>query len=167
MKGEIKMKEQSLNGIWKYRIGKGAWEEREVPFSALPVGHSECERTFDLAESGKNVFLRFEGITYSAKVTLNGEEIGEMLPYSRYTFDITEKAREKDNTLLVELEDISPAFGPTEGWENYGGIIRGVSAIYREKSYIEDIFFRTELKNGYKDYVSRRQLKKVKERIGL
>ena len=39
---------QNLNGTWKYRIGKGKEREIEVPFSALPVGHSECSRMFDL-----------------------------------------------------------------------------------------------------------------------
>lgn len=145
------MTTQTLNGTWSYRIGKGAEQSVTVPFSRLPVGHSECIRKFDLEERSERVLLRFDGITYYAKVMLNDTHVGEMGPYCEYTFDITDLVREKDNTLLVELEDISPAFGPTAGWENYGGIIRDVSLLYRDENYITDVFFRSKLKNGYRD----------------
>ena len=142
---------QSLNGIWQYRIGKGTWGECAVPFSALAVGHSECERRFDLEDRADKVFLRFDGINYSARVILNGNLLGEMLAYSEYTFDVTELVRPKDNELTVELEDLSPAFGPSAGWENFGGITRDVSLLYKDRSYIKDVFFHTVLKNGYAD----------------
>lgn len=142
---------QSLNGLWNYRIGKGEWCSKQVPFSVLPVGHSECERSFDLEQRGDRVLLKFDGITYQGTVTLNGKQLGVMLPYSEYVFDVTDIAREKGNKLLVELEDISPAFGPTAGWENFGGIIRDVELVYTEKTYIDDVFFHSNLKNDYAD----------------
>lgn len=146
------MKTQSLNGVWKCRIGKeGSLAEREVPFSSLAVGHSECERCFDLELDGDTVYLKLDGITYNAIVFLNGEELGKMLPYCEYSFDITRIARKRNNLLRVEIEDISPAFGPTEGWENYGGIIRDVSLVYQNKAHITDVFFKTELENSYND----------------
>ncbi len=132
---------QSLNGIWEYRIGKGAWQEREVPFSALAVGHSECRRTFDLEGTAPRIFLQFDGITYAAEVYLNGEKLGKMGPYCEYQFEITDHVRPTDNELLVEIEDIAPAFGPTEGWQNYGGITRSVQILYRNEHFIEDVFF--------------------------
>ena len=55
---------KSLSGEWKYRIGKGAWTQISVPFSALAVGHSECMRFFDLEYNAPVVLLKFEGITY-------------------------------------------------------------------------------------------------------
>lgn len=108
---------QSLDGIWNYRIGNGVWKSREVPFSARPVGHSECERSFDLEYMSERVFLVFDGITYYARVTLNGKFIGEMLPYCEYRFDVTDSVTEKGNELLVELEDLSPEFGPSAGYD--------------------------------------------------
>ena len=132
----------SLNGIWSYRIGKGAWGEKTVPSSCAPVGHSEYMRTFDCDLSYENIFLRFDGITYSAKVSLNGAFLGNMLPYAEYTFDVREYVKEKDNTLVVEIEDISPIFGPSEGWENYGGIIHDVSLLLCEKNYVKSVFFK-------------------------
>ena len=145
------MKKQALNGKWLYRVGKGTETEREVPFSALCVGHSECRKIFDLERTAKKYLLKLEGITYSAKVTLNGEYLGDMLPYCEYVFDVTGAIKPENNELLVELEDISPVFGPTAGWNNYGGIIRDVYLLFAEEAYIEDVFFYTELKNGYKD----------------
>ena len=57
----------------------------------------------------------------------------------------------KENLLSVELEDLNLSFGPTPGWENYGGIIRDVFVIYREENYISDVFFKSNLINGYND----------------
>ena len=142
---------QSLNGIWNYRIGKGEWTTVEVPFSALCVGHSECEISFDSEYEDDIALLRLEGITYNATVYLNGICLGKMLPYCEYIYDITDVVREKSNTILVEIEDIDAAFGPSEGWENFGGIVRDVSIIYKNKSYIKDVFFTQELENNYLD----------------
>lgn len=142
---------QSLNGQWNYRIGKGAWTKKQVPFSSLCVGHSECETYFDLAYQNEVVLLCFDGITYNATIYLNGTCLGKMLPYCEYTFDITGLAKETGNCLLVELEDIDAAFGPSEGWENYGGIIRDVSLAYKKKAYIEDVFFASTIRNDYTD----------------
>lgn len=145
------MRAQSLNGQWYYRVGKGKERPIEVPFSALAVGRSECRRCFDIENSGDRVFLKFDGITYAAKVFLNSEFVGEMLAYSEYIFDVTDKVKPKDNELVVELEDIDVAFGPTEGWENYGGIIRDVSLMFSAESHIKDVFFYSNLKNNYRD----------------
>ena len=141
----------SLNGEWQYRIGKGEFTEITVPFSRLPVGHFECLKDFDLSQKSAKTFLKFYGITYSAEVFLNGEFLGSMLPYCEYKFDVTGLVKEKNNSLLLSMEDTSPAFGPTAGWENYGGIIRDVELILCDDTYIEDVFFRATLKNGYKD----------------
>lgn len=145
------MVSQSLNGYWEYRIGKGTYIQQVVPFSTIPVGHSECRRYFDVTMPCKKVFLQFDGITYAAKVLLNGVEIGEMLPYCEYRFDITDAVRSQGNLLEVLLEDISPAFGPTAGWENFSGIIRDVTVLYAAENYIEDVFFHSTLLNDYTD----------------
>ena len=143
------MIEYSLNGTWEYRIGYGAWGTREVPFSALAVGHSECRLRFDLPDGGERTLLRFDGITYAATVHLNGKTLGEMYPYCEYLFDITDCVLPQDNTLLVELEDLSPAFGPSAGWENYGGIIRPVTLLIGARERIASCFFHAELAEDF------------------
>ena len=143
---------QTLNGIWNYRIGKGQWIfNKTVPYSALCVGHSECQRTFDLDYKADTVLLSFDGITYSGRVYLNGTFVAELLPYCQYTLDVTNIVKEKNNCLLVEIEDVDVPFGPSEGWENFGGIIRDVSIIYKNSTYIKDVHFLSSLTNNYTD----------------
>ena len=73
---------KTLNGKWNYRIGKGEWTTKVVPFSELCVGHSEYQRCFDLDTTSDVVLLKFDGITYNAEVYLNDIHIGKMIPYS-------------------------------------------------------------------------------------
>lgn len=145
------MKTESLNGTWLRRVGCGAEAPVTVPYSTLPVGRSTCRRTFTPGTDFTRLFLRFDGITYHAEVTLNGRHLGEMLPYCEYEFEITSLVTAGENLLEVELEDLNLSFGPTPGWENFGGIIRDVSLIYRDDNYITDVFFQSELKNNYRD----------------
>ena len=135
------MEKFSLNGTWKCRIGHGALSDIEVPFSRLPVGRSECIKHFDMPDKADRVFLKFEGITYYACVTLNGTHIGDMLPHCEYEFDITDIVKPVGNLLCVVLEDINRDFGPSEGWQNFGGIIRDVYLVLRHENYIENVFF--------------------------
>ena len=145
------MKDLLLNGTWSYRVGAGTIEHIEVPFSRLPVGRSECTHTFDLPLEGKRFFLKFDGITYYATVSLNGVMLGEMLPYCEYEFEITGLAKPQGNLLSVTLEDIDRAFGPSEGWENFGGIIRDVHLLTCDEYRIRDVFFKSTLQNDYRD----------------
>lgn len=144
---------QSLNGWWDYRIGNGTFTRKKVPYSALPVGRSECVLKFDRAPAAerKRAFLVFEGITYEATVTLNGVVLGTMLPYCEYRYEISNVLSAKDNILSVEIKDIEPVFGPSEGWENYGGIIRSVYLEYTEALFIEDVVWNGKLSEDYRD----------------
>ena len=142
---------QLLNGLWDYRVGGGRFVKRNVPFSALPVGRSTCMREFD-ADMGekKRAFLVFEGITYAAEVTLNGVSLGSLLAYAEYRFEVTDLLLPKGNRLSVELSDIEPAFGPSEGWENYGGIIRDVYLEYTGDAVIGDLLWHASFAEEYR-----------------
>ncbi len=140
---------QLLNGLWEYRIGQGTWTPRQIPFSAFPVGESTCVRRFDAAPYTGRAFLVFDGITYAAQVMLNGTPLGRMLPYVEYRFEITGLLLETDNRLEVLLSDIAPAFGPSEGWENYGGIIRDVYIEYTSESVIQSFLWDARLNDAF------------------
>ena len=144
------MKIESLSGIWMRRIGCGEEHSQTVPYSTLAVGRSTCRRSFTVQDFTR-LFLKLDGITYHATVLLNGEVLGEMLPYCEYEFEITDRVRVGENELTVELEDLQLSFGPTAGWENFGGIIRDVSLIYRDENFITDVFFKSTLQNDYRD----------------
>lgn len=137
---------QSLNGWWDYRIGKGAFTRKKVPFSTLPVGKSECVLRFSPIEhtDAPRAFLVFDGVTYEGRVTFNGVELGTMLAYCEYRFEVTHLLRE-ENLLSVELSDIEPTFGPSAGWENYGGIIRDVYMEYTGQRYAKSTLWHAEL----------------------
>jgi len=154
---------QYLDGWWDYRIGEGKWTKKEVPYSALPVGHSECRLAFR-AEPYTRAFLVLEGITYAAQVTLNGEKLMQMLPYCEYRCEVTGLLR-GENTLSVEIEDISPVFGPSEGWANYGGIIRSVYIEYVGEHYVEDVVWSTTFGDGYKTARCRVEVKADTETV--
>lgn len=134
----------SLNGLWNYEVNGKSMGYKQVPFSALCVGRSVCETEFVRPE-GKRCFLCFEGITYAAEVFINGHCLGKMLAYSFYRFDVTALLNEKHNVLRVEVEDMNLPFGPSEGWENYGGIIRDVYLLVTDDVMIEDVIWRTEV----------------------
>ena len=89
-----------------------------------------------------------EGITYAAKVTLNGTCLGNLLAYAEYRVEITNLLK-KENTLSVELFDFDPAFGPSEDWENYGGIIRDVYIEYTGQTVIGDYLWNGALNSDY------------------
>ncbi|NLG26087.1 MAG: hypothetical protein GX558_12075 [Clostridiales bacterium] len=134
---------QTLDGVWQKRIGGGAPKSQTVPYSALCCGDTELTTAFALL-GAERASLRFEGITYRATVWLNGVVLGEMPPYCRCEFDITAAARPGENRLRVDLRDMGMAFGPSEGWENYGGIIRSVYVDYTPRPHIADIYFRAQ-----------------------
>ncbi len=144
---------QSLNGFWDYRIGKGRYCKKKIPYSDAPVGYAECKLEFNLdrVHDGGRVFLVFDGITYKAEVTLNGRYLGDMLPYCEYRYEATELIKQSGNTLSVIIRDTEIVFGAGEGWENYSGITRDVYLEYIAESVMENVFWH----NAVSDDLSR------------
>lgn len=134
----------SLNGAWDYEVNGKPAGTVNVPYSALCVGKSACSFRFDRPE-GERCFLCFEGITYAADVLLNGQHVGHMVAYSFYRFDVTPLLRPEGNELRVEIQDMNLAFGPSEGWENYGGIIRDAYLTVTDQVMIDDVIWRTDV----------------------
>lgn len=87
--------------------------------------------------SGGHVELHFGATFYSARVWLNGEELGSHAGgFTAYSFDITQRLREK-NLLAVRVDNrpgiatipgIAARGGPTAhyDWWAYGGLVRDV-----------------------------------------
>ncbi|MBQ8408904.1 MAG: hypothetical protein IJY39_08580 [Clostridia bacterium] len=143
---------QLLNGWWDYRIADGKFTKKLIPYSDPPVGFAECKLDFDALKfdanedtAGKRAFLVFDGITYSAEVTLNGTLLGKMLPYCEYRYEITDLLKSENNRLSVIIRDTEIVFGAGEGWENYSGITRDVYIEYFSESFIENVFFHSEV----------------------
>jgi predicted nucleic acid-binding Zn ribbon protein len=135
-----------LNGFWDFNIPGGRVEKKKVPSSSLCIGESSYHYEFRMKDVGvQRVLLYFEGIAYEAHVEINAVAIGDMLPYSRYVFDITERIWDGINTITVRMKDLNAVYGPVEGWENYGGIIRDIYIEIVDPVYISDYTWRPVL----------------------
>ena len=136
---------RSLDGLWKFAVPGGKPELRQVPGSYDCVGDSVWSREFpaDPNAAGR-ARLCFEGIAYEGKAYLNGVCLGTMLPYSYYTFEVTQLLRE-ENELTVELMDLNAPFVPSEVWRSFSGIVRGVYLETLPETYFDDVFFHAAL----------------------
>ena len=92
-----------LGGIWQKSVNGRPFIPQTVPYSGLCVGETFLKTGFSARPEGR-IVLCFEGITYWAEVFLNGERLGEMLPYCRYRFDVSSFVKE-ENELTVRLLD--------------------------------------------------------------
>ena len=139
-----------LNGWWDWRLPGGAPQKRAVPSCYLCVGEARYSREFYMQElGGKRAVLHFEGVHYTGTVSVNGRFTGEMLPYVFYEFDVTDFVTPGANTVEVTVKDINADFGPTNGWEDYGGISRDVWMETRDPVGVYDTQWITRMKNGY------------------
>lgn len=141
----------SLNGEWERRVGAKAWDVVTVPASLRPSGFYTLKRSVLLPRlaGGERAFLHFEAITYCAKLSANGKQIGVLGPYVPYEFEFTDAAKEGDNDVELEMADLIPwpdgtgkyeiALGVNPGWEAYGGIIRDAWVEIRPASYVDNV----------------------------
>ena len=96
-----------LNGDWERYIHGKLFDVISVPSSLRPSGTYRLQRTFLLPRlsSGQRAFVHFDAITYYGKVSVNGHELGSMIPYLPHEFECTQQAIEGRNTIEVEIVD--------------------------------------------------------------
>lgn len=136
----------SLNGIWRLdfpdSLGISTREVR-VPHTYNVedgledyAGKATYSRNFSIPEDmkGKRVRLHFNAVYHSAKVSINGQEVGrhDYAGYTPFSFDITDFIdSSKENHLTVECDNTFSKFNlpyeRTFDWANDGGITRDVS----------------------------------------
>jgi len=96
------------------------------------------------------VFVYFGAANYHAIVYLNGQKLGEHVGgFTPFNFEITGLVREKDNFLIVKVDNKRLREGvPTVNtdWWNYGGLTRRVELIEVSETFIRDYFI--QLKRG-------------------
>jgi beta-galactosidase/beta-glucuronidase/GNAT superfamily N-acetyltransferase len=129
-------------GFWRHDHDMRLWREVMVP-SCFEAGCPDIDhyegvcwyrRAFRLPPTwiGRRVLLRFEAVSYRARVWLDGEWLGEnrdgFLPFE---FDIRERVRwDGENVLAVSVDNSHHAGdvpGMHVGWRGFGGILREVS----------------------------------------
>jgi len=102
------------------------------------------------------LFVHFGAANYVADVYLNGEKLGRHEGgFTPFNFEITRLVREKDNFLIVKLDnkrrrDAVPTLNTD--WWNYGGLTRNVTLIEVPNIFIEDYFL--QLRKGSMNEIS-------------
>jgi hypothetical protein len=101
----------SLDGMWDFRLGNGAWQRAGVPGAwELQVedlrteGPAMYRRTFDLDELASVVLLECDGISFAAQVWVNGVAVGEHTGmWSAFQIDVTHVVHTGQNVIEVEV----------------------------------------------------------------
>ena len=162
---------QLLNGKWKFSIDLDDVGETEGWFSSSHMdntwltvdvpsnwdyyfpelfgytGVGWFKRSFYLSKeyAGQCLFLRFNGVNYSAKIWVNNILVnlheGGFIPFE---IDITDKAvLGQDNILAIKVENIpseNKVPSSLAGWWNFGGIYRDISLEVRNSCFIDNVY---------------------------
>lgn len=103
--------------------------------------------------SGKEIFLRFEGVRSFFYLWINGKKVG----FSKDSctpaeFRVTDFVKSGENTIVVEvLKWCDASYLEDQDMWWFAGIYRDVYLYALNKLHIRDVFVRTELDEYYKD----------------
>ena len=96
------------------------------------------------------VFLRIGAANYTARVYLNGKELGTHEGgYTPFDFDVTDVLADGENFVVAEVNNVRHADGVPgidTDWWNYGGLTRDASLIEVPETFIEN--FGVQLARG-------------------
>lgn len=119
----------------------------KVDWDYNPVGSYVKE--FDLKETlcKKRVCISFQGVEQAFYVWLNGEFIGYAEDtFSPSEFDLTERIREKNNRLCVEVyKRSSAAWIEDQDFFRFSGIFRDVYLYAKPETHVEDLWIKAGL----------------------
>ena len=95
------------------------------------------------AKSGRRYFVRCEGASITAKVSVNGREAGSHLgAFTAFCFEVTKLMKPSGNTLEIAVDnfsrdDVAPPVNAD--FTMYGGLYRGVSLIETPEVCIDSV----------------------------
>ena len=134
---------------------------KEVPYNYFNEKDyqfiSTYEKVFDIEENidNKVVKLIFDGYMLKAKIYLNGQDLGEHLSgWIKVELDVSNIVKQKGNRLVVVLDsredDQVPPFGYAVDYLTFSGIYREVSLEVHPRTYLENIFVKSDIKGNVK-----------------
>jgi beta-glucuronidase len=141
--------DRGLSANWQSgRIGTG-WQKTTVPHVFNPdprpelfkgtIGWYRVGFTGPATAPGAGWWVRFEQVRRSARVWLNGREIGTHKdPYTPFELPAKGLLPGQTNVLVVRADNRRPP-GTREGWWNWGGITRAVSLVARGPVVLHDV----------------------------
>lgn len=127
----------------------GEWEPTQVPgvfdTRALPALYPGQVRDYRVSFQGPRTpagfswLLRFESVRRSARVILNGREIGRHTdPYTPFTVEALGLRPGRANELVV-IVDGRKNPGLPEAWWNWNGIVRPVELVPAGPAHVQDL----------------------------
>lgn len=166
----------SLNGTWLFnpapkadfytsKVADGAWNPIVVPgqwsmqgFKVDSAGFGGYQTTFTLPADwkGKQVKLRFDGVSSECVVWLNGKEIGShMGGMTAFELDATDALQAGENRLALKVcsESLADMLGSLTQYAAHqiGGITRKVTLFAVPDVHISDLRIVTDLDNQYEN----------------
>lgn len=134
---------------------------KEVPYNYFDERDyqiiSTYEKLFDIEENIQNkiVQLVFDGFMLKARIYLNGHDLGEHISgWVQVKLDVTEYVKQKGNRLVVVLDSredkLIPPFGYAVDYLTFSGIYREVSIEVHPKTYLENIFIKSDISGHIK-----------------
>ena len=118
-----------------------------------PVGIYKKEFYVPKCWNDKKVFISFGGVNNAFYVYVNGNEVGYgQTSHNNFHFDITEFLNEGKNILTVKVfKYSSTSYLEDQDFWRLSGIYREVYLYSKPKTYIEDVFVKTELDEDYEN----------------
>ena len=118
---------------------------------------STYQKLFDIEEniSDKKIVLVFDGFMLKARIYLNGKDLGEHISgWVQVKLDVTDIVKQKGNRLVVVLDSredkLIPPFGYAVDYLTFSGIYREVSYEVHPKTYLENIFVKSDISGKVK-----------------
>lgn len=111
---------------------------------------SYYEKSINVEDTDKRVFLMFEGVMTAFKLSINGNQLEEKRGgYIPHSLEITDYVKKGENKILVEVDSTErkdiPPFGFVIDYLTFGGIYRDVWLYNLDETYIKNIFFKYEV----------------------
>ncbi|MBD5087181.1 MAG: DUF4981 domain-containing protein [Clostridiales bacterium] len=144
---------QPIYTNYMYPYALSQFNIADIPHVKTRKNEVGCYVTqFEVKESDKDIFLRFEGINSCGDIYVNGQFVG----YSEDTFspqeyDISKLVRVGKNKLAVSVYRYTTgSYLEDQDMWRISGIFRSVWLIYKPQVEIADYFTRSELSADYK-----------------
>ncbi len=140
------------NYVYPYALAQ--FNLAAVPHVKARYNEVGCYVTeFDVADLGRDVFLRFDGINSCGDIYVNGEFVG----YSEDTFspqeyEITQYVRQGKNKLAVSVYRYTTgSYLEDQDMWRLSGLFRSVYLIYKPRIEVADYFTHAQLSEDYRN----------------
>lgn len=141
---------------WKPIVVPGQWSMQGFRVDSAGFGGYQTSFTLPADWQGKQVKLRFDGVSSESIIYLNGKEVGShMGGMTAFELDLTSALQPGENRLALQVrsESLADMLGSLTQYAAHqlGGITRKVTLFAVPDVYVSDLRIETDLDESYKD----------------